>query len=155
MKIDVVELNNRKRAFEVTAGDASYSFPYAKADPEPTAADPIVECCVDDELGGEALTYQLRSGRKGFVHIEMVLEYNREPSFMRDLLLYQLTVEAQRRLEGSRISKREVIRRLNTSPAQLYRLLDQTNYNKSVDKMLELLGVLGCEVTLSVRSRSA
>ena len=144
MKIDAVELNNRKRAFGVTVGDASYSFPYAKADPEPTASDPIVECYVDDELGEEALTYRLRSGRTGLVHFEMVLEYNREPSFMRDVLLYQLTTEAQHRLEDSRISKREVIRRLGTSPAQLYRLLDQTNYNKSVDKMLELLGVLGC-----------
>ena len=53
------------------------------------------------------------------------------------------------------MSKREVIRRLNTSPAQLYRLLDTTNHTKSVDAMISLLGVLGMSVELvTLRSRS-
>jgi hypothetical protein len=39
------------------------------------------------------------------------------------------------------------------SPAQFYRLIDPTNYRKSVDKMLSLLQVLGCEVDLVVRDR--
>ena len=50
--------------------------------------------------------------------------------------------------------KREVIRRLGTSPAQLYRLLDQTNYRKSVDKLLSLLQVLDCDVELIVRHQA-
>ncbi|MBI4880877.1 MAG: XRE family transcriptional regulator [Planctomycetes bacterium] len=74
---------------------------------------------------------------------------------MRDLLLYKLTIEAQKRLEESPLSKREIIRRLGTSAAQLYRLLDSTNYRKSVDKLLLLLHVLDCEVDLVVRERSA
>ena len=74
---------------------------------------------------------------------------------MRDLLLYKLTCEALDRLEASPLSKREIIRRLGTSPAQFYRLLDTTNYRKSVDKMLSLLQVLGCEVELIVREKSA
>ena len=59
------------------------------------------------------------------------------------------------RLEASPLSKREIIRRLGTSPAQFYRLLDTTNYRKSVDKMLALLQVLGCEVEVIVREKSA
>ena len=47
-----------------------------------------------------------------------------------------------------------MIRRLGTSPAQLYRLLDQTNYAKSVDQMLALLSVLDCEVELVVKHRA-
>lgn len=58
-------------------------------------------------------------------------------------------------MEATSLSKREIIRRLNTSAAQLYRLLDQTNYSKSVDQMLSLLQVLECEVDLVVRAKTA
>jgi len=47
------------------------------------------------------------------------------------------------------------MRRLKTSPSQFYRLIDPTNYRKSIDKMLELLAVLDCEVELVTRCRSA
>ena len=53
------------------------------------------------------------------------------------------------------LAKREIIRRLGTSPSQLYRLLDQTNYRKSVDQLLRLLKVLDCDVQLVVRAKSA
>ena len=36
-----------------------------------------------------------------------------------------------------------------------YRLLDSTNYRKSVDKLLLLLRILDCEVELVVRAKSA
>jgi len=53
----------------------------------------------------------------------------------------------------SPLSKREIIRRLGTSAAQLYRLLDQTNYRKTVDQLVALLQVLNCEVDLIVRRK--
>jgi predicted XRE-type DNA-binding protein len=68
--------------------------------------------------------------------------------------LYKLTLEAQRRVEKSALSKREIIRRLGTSATQFYRLLDQTNYRKSVDQLLSLLQVLDCDVELVVRPRA-
>jgi hypothetical protein len=74
---------------------------------------------------------------------------------LRDMMLYKLTIEAQKRAKRSRLSKREMIRGLGTSPAQLYRLLDQTNYRKSIDHMLALLSVLDCYVELIVRVRAA
>ena len=74
---------------------------------------------------------------------------------MRDLLLYKLTIEAQKQVEISKLSKREMIRRLGTSPAQFYRLLDSTNYRKSVDKMLLLMHVLDCEIDLVIKTKSA
>lgn len=155
MKIRVVSQNNRKRAFEVGTWRQSFLFPYSKADPPPTAKDAVVEVSVDTELGREGFTYRLASGRGGSVHIEQVLEYNQDPSYMRDLLLYRLTIEAQKRVDASALSKREIIRRLGTSPSQFYRLLDPTNYRKSVDKVLFLLHVLECDVDLVVRAKSA
>ena len=155
MKIRSVSPNNRKRAFEVKTWRQAFVFPYTKADPPPTTSDPVVEVSVDDEVGREGFTYRLASGLEGSVHIEQVLEYNEDPSYMRDLLVYRLTLEAQRRVSESSLSKREIIRRLGTSPAQFYRLLDSTEYRKSVDKILLLLHVLDCEVDLVVRDKSA
>jgi hypothetical protein len=155
VKITSVAANNRRRVFEVTTRRGQWPFPYGKAEPEPTASDPLVELFIDPELGREGFTYVLASGAEGSVHIDHVLDYNEEPGYMRDLLLYNLTVEALARMEASRLSKLEIIRRLGTSPSQFYRLIDPTNYRKSVDKILSLLQVLGCEVEVTVRQRSA
>jgi len=150
-----VSRNNRRKSFEVRLASKQLAFPYAKTDPLPTTDDPVVRQFVDPELGREGFTYVLRSGRTGTVHVEQVLEYNQDPRHMRDLLLYRLTLEAQKRIASSLLAKREIIRRLETSPAQLYRILDQTNYAKSVDQVLALLQVLDCDVDLVVRAKTA
>jgi hypothetical protein len=128
---------------------------YSKAEPPPSPGDRVVRLTVDEELAREAFVFDLRSGRSGTVHVEQVLEHNQDPSYLRDILLYRLTLEAQRRVASSALSKREICRRLDTSAAQLYRLLNQTNYGKSVDQMLRLLRVLDCDVDLVVRARTA
>jgi len=89
------------------------------------------------------------------VHFEEVLDYNKDPTYLRDLLVYQLTLAAPKGVAGTSLSKREILRRLRTSPAQLYRLLDQTNYAKTVDQLLRLLSVLDCDVELVVRAKTA
>jgi predicted XRE-type DNA-binding protein len=128
-------------------------FPHSRLEPAPRVDDPVRQIFVDKELGREAVSYVLKSGRSGTVHLEQVLEYNQDPRYMRDALLYRLTIEAQKRLEESALSKREIIRRLGTSATQFYRLVDQKNYQKSVDQLLSLLRVLDCDVELVVRDR--
>jgi hypothetical protein len=155
MKIRSVRANNRRKAFVITAAKKRLVFPFTKLEVPPTAGDPIAHVYVDRELGREGFTYVLESGREGTVHGEHVLEYNQDPDHLRDQLLYRLTLEAQKRIARTRVAKREIIRRLGTSPTQLYRLLDQTNYRKSVDQMLRLLQVLDCDVQLVVRAKSA
>ena len=155
MKIRAVAANNRRKAFEVRLGSRLLPFPYSQADPRPSSTDTVRELGVDQEVGREAFWYELASGAKGYVHVEQVLEYNRDPSYVRDQLLYRLTLEAQRQTAKSPLAKREIIRRLGTSAAQFYRLLDQTNYRKSIDQMLELLQVLNCRVEVVIRQRGA
>ena len=145
----------RKKVFEVRTSTRSLVFPFSRADPTPTIGDSVAELFVDEEAGREAFTYALRSGRTGTVHVEQVLEYNQDPTYLRNLLLYRLTLEAQKRIAESPLSKREIVRRLGTSAAQLYRLLDQTNDRKSIDQVLALLQVLDCEVDLIVRTKTA
>jgi len=155
VKIRSVKHSNRRRAFEVKTSAKGFVFPYSKADPRPRRDDPVARAFVDEELGGEGFTYVLASGQTGTVHIEQVLEYNQDPGYLRDLILYKLTLEAQKRVAASALSRREIIRRLDTSPAQFYRLLDQTNYRKSVDQLLNLLHVLDCDVDLVVHDAAS
>lgn len=155
MKIRSVGHNNRKKLFEVRTSAKTLVFPFSQADPVPMMDDPLTKVFVDEEASREAFTYILRSGRTGTVHFEQVLEYNQDPAYLRDLLLYRLTLEAQKRIAKSPLSKREIMRRLGTSAAQLYRLLDQTNYRKSLDQLLALLQVLNCDVDLVVRTKTA
>jgi len=155
MKIRRVAANNRKKAFEVRTSNKTLWFPYSRAAPPPSLKDRIRRVFIDQELGREAFTYQLQSGKEGSVLAEQVLEYNQDPAHLRDVVLYNLTIEAQKRVAASSLSKREIIRRLGTSATQFYRLLDQTNYRKSVDRMLSLLHALDCEVELVVRAKTA
>ena len=155
MKIRSVSVNRRRSVVSVRTARQTYSFPFSKLDPAPSSEDEIVDCAVDAELACEAFSYRLRSGRSGSVHVEQVLEANEDPRYMRNLLLYKLTIEAQARIATTPLSKRELARRLKTSLTQIYRLLDQTNYRKSVDQVLGLLRVLDCDVDLVVKTRSA
>lgn len=153
MKIDRINCNNRKRQFELRVGAQSFVFPYAKLDVQPTSKNRIAQVFIDQDIGNEAFTYRLQTGEEGTVHIDHVLEYNRDPKYMANLLLYKLTIEAQKRLKSSRLSNREIIRRLGTSASQYYRLLDQTYYGKSIQQMVSLLGLLDCQVDVIVRDK--
>ena len=153
MKILSVAANNRKHVFEVRTRRQTFVFPYAKADQLPSATDRIAEVFVDPELGREAFTFRLASGAEGSVPIDAVLEYNEDPSYMADLTLYRLTQEARSRLDSSGLSTREVARSLGTSPTQLYRLIDPTNYTKSLRQLVALLYLLGCDVDVEVKDR--
>lgn len=156
MKIRKIQANNRKHEFTVTTYSGSeYSFPFSKAVPRPGGKDPIEELYIDKELGSEAFTYVLKSGEEGSIHIEQVLEYNEDPQYLADLLTYKLSIEAQKRLEKSELSRRQLAKRLKTSVPQLYRLLDPTNTSKSMNQLVALLHVLDCDVDLVVKGRAA
>jgi len=106
VKIRSVTHNNRKKVFELKTSTQKLVFPFAKSDPAPTMQDPVTKLFVDPETGNEAFTYELHSGQIGTVHVEQVLEYNQDPHYLRDQLLYRLTLEAQRRIAKSGLSKR-------------------------------------------------
>ena len=154
MKVTAVRANNRKKAFEVDSRKGTLPFLYSRCEPEPTSQDRVVDLFVDPELGREGFTYVLESGAEGSVLMDWVLEYNEDPSYLADLKLHLLTAEARAAFDKSSLSAREVARRLATSPAQLYRLLDTTNYTKSIRQLLALMHVLGLDVEVEVRERS-
>ncbi|MEJ2218269.1 MAG: hypothetical protein P8099_16810 [Gemmatimonadota bacterium] len=151
MKIRRVRANNHRKAFEVETEDGRHVFPYARLRLRPTPQNRVAKVFSDAELGHEALTYVLEDGEQDSIHVDEVLEYNEDPAYLGDLLLYRLTLEARKAVAESDLSKREIIRRLGTSASQFYRLLDPTNYGKSVGQLVALLHIVGCEVDLVVR----
>ena len=149
MKIQKVEPDNRRRRFEVTTRRGVLPFPYGRCDPAPSPDDRLVEVFVDSELGREAFTYRLESGAEGSVHVDSVLDVNADPDYLARLELYRLTLEAKERLEASGLSVRDAAARIGTSPPQLYRLLDPTNYSKSARQLLALLALGGASVQVT------
>lgn len=155
MKIQKVAINQRKKAFEVETSKGSLSLPFSKLKLKPSTKDRIKTVYVDAELGNRAITYALASGKEDSLHLDAFLDYNRDPDFMRNATLHDLTVRAVQLLRESGLSKHELIRRLKTSPSQLYRLLDTSNYRKSVDGMLRLLSALGYRLDVKLVKEAA
>lgn len=142
MTINSVTANNRRRCFEIETRKGAFTFPYMKLDIVPSRTNRVKEVYVDGELGNEAITYVLESGEQDSVHMDDFLNYNKDPDYLRDLTLYRLTLKARTLLKESNLPKRELARKLATSPAQVYRLLDPTNYSKTIDQMVRLLACL-------------
>jgi len=154
VKIQKVTADNRRRRFEITTRRGVLPFPYGRCDPAPSPQDRLVEVHVDPELGREAFTYRLVSGAEGSVHVDSVLDVNADPDYLARLELYRLTLEAKVRLDTSGLSVRDAAQRLGTSPPQLYRLLDPTNYSKSARQLLAVLALGGASVTVADTRRT-
>lgn len=155
MKIKKVRVNARKKALEIDTEKGTLCLPFSKLDLRPTPKNRIKEIYIDPELGNRGVTYVLESDDEDSIHLDAFLDYNRDPDFLRQLTLHKLSIEASRLMEGSGLSKHEIIRRMKTSPSQLYRLLDPANYQKSVDQMLRLIAVLGYRVEVSLKKEAA
>lgn len=156
MKIRSVNANNRRNEFTiVTRSGVTYTYPYARSEPRPGTEDRIEEVIVDKDIGNEGFTYVLESGKEGTIHLDQVLEYNEDPKYLADLLTYKLTLEARSGVESSGLSRRQIVKQLKTSLPQLYRLLDPTNTNKSMNQLVALLHILNREVDLVIRKKNA
>jgi hypothetical protein len=154
MKVHHVVVNNRRAQLELVLRSGKVCpFPFAKLRPRPSSKDRVEKAYVDDELGKEGVTYVLASGAEGSVHIDQALDYNRDPTYLAELLIHKLTVQAARRVGRAGLSRRELARRLRTSVPQLYRLLDPTNTRKSLGQLIGLLQILDCLVDVVVRPR--
>ena len=150
MTIRHVRADNRKRAFEVETAQGCYAYPYGLLPVAPGPANRIREVRPDEEFGRGAFTYVLADGAEGSVHLDAVLEYNEDPGYLNELLLYRLTVAARDAFEASGLGVRQLCRTLGTSPTQFYRLLDPAYYGKSVGQMMALLRLLGMKVEVRV-----
>ena len=152
VKIDAVEIDNRRAELHIHEAGKVWLFPYQKLRLKPTRDNPIIEAFPDPEMGNECFTYFLASGETDSIHLDNVKALNRDPESMVDLFLFDLTVEALESIEESGMGIRQLARMMDTSPAQIYRLLETTNYSKSIGQMIRLLYLLGKDVRLEVKA---
>lgn len=146
MKVSEARIDLRKKELVIKAGRRTYRYPFGLV----SADDPVTAVEADAETGNEAITCCLASGATRTIHLDDIRAHLGDAAFLREQLLYQMTLKAQQQIREKRLAKRAICRMLGTSPAQVYRLLDQTCYTKTVDQMLRLLQALGCTVTLQI-----
>ena len=146
MKVVDVKVDARKKELLITAGRSTFRYPFAFV----SGGDAVVAAKSDPELGSEAISCFLASGETRTIHLDDIRAQLGDADYLREQMLYDMTLQALRIVRKKRVAKRALCRMLQTSPAQVYRLLDQTCYSKTVDQMLRLLQVLGCTVKLDI-----
>lgn len=151
MKIRELAINRKKKGFEIKTAKGDFFYPFAKLNPAPISENGIVEAWIDPDLGNEGITYRFASGDEGSLPLDAFLDYNSEPGYVREALLYQLTLEARKIMKTCGLSIREVARKLKTSPTQIYRLLDPANTSKTIDELHRVITNLGGEIELKMR----
>jgi hypothetical protein len=155
MKVTKVLADNRKRVFAVHCGKRGgkrvLEFPFSKLRLCPSHNNSVSRAWPDPDVSNQGFSYELVSGHSDTVPLDAVLEYHRDPNYLREIILYKLTLAAQEIIKSKGIRKRELVRRLGTSPSQLYRLLDQTFYGKTIDQMHKLLHILGCALEVTIK----
>lgn len=150
MKLKSVAANNKKKHFELTLRNGKeLVYPYAELPLFPDADNKIVDLYVDREIGSEGFTFTLSGGEEFTVLVDEVLAFNRDPEYQVEKTLYALTLELQKALSSSTLSKRQLAGLLGTSLSQLERLLDQTNYKKSANSLIKALGYLSKTVEIT------
>lgn len=149
-KIKNVSNDNKKKLITIEYAKGELSIPYSKLMAKPSAKNKIAEIYVDSELENKAITYVLESGAMDSVPLDAFLDFNKDSDYLREVKIHKLTVIANRYVEDSGMSKREICRRMNTSLSQLSRLLDTTNSSKTFDQLIKLFNTLGTDVKIEV-----
>jgi hypothetical protein len=141
-KFKTVEFDNKKKVFRLkyTSG-LMIECPYFALGIRVK----VTDCGPDQEVNGHAFYFTLVNGKKDYVPYDQPLALAQHPEYVKEQALYQMTKQLNVFIKASRISKRELSRRLGTSMSQLMRLLDCTNYKKELSRLIEIAAILNYE----------
>src|SRR3990167_2866194 len=141
-KFKKVEFDNKKRVFNLkyTSG-LPIECPYSALG----IRGKVVETGPDSAVGRHSFYFILENGKKEFVPYDQPLHIVQNPEYVKEQTLYEVTKELGKLIKKSKVSKRELARRLGTSLSQLARLLDTTNYKKELSRLIELAAMLDYE----------
>ena len=148
-KIKFARANNRKKAIIIRTSNTEMLLPYSKLNFKPTINNKIVDVYPDKEIKNEGIIYCLKDGTKDSIHIDVFLHFNKNPEYMKEIALYELTMKLQKQREKLKIPISKLAQQLNTSKKQINLLLDQTNSKKTMDSMLDLACMLGVELKIN------
>lgn len=141
-KFKSVEYDNKKKVFYLEyASGLKIECPYSALGIKKS----IVEAAPDKESGCHSFYFDLENGKREIVPFDQPLYIVQNPEYVREQTLYEVTKQLNEFIKKSKISKRELARRLRTSLSQLSRLLDTTNYKKELSRLIELAAMLNYE----------
>lgn len=137
-----VIFNNKKRVFHLEyTTDLKVDCPFSALG----IRDKVIESGPDPEVGNHSFYFVLSDGKKNYVPYDQPLHIVQNPEYVREQTLYEITKQLNRFIQSAKVPKRELARRLGTSLSQLARLLDTTNYNKELSRLIELAAMLNYE----------
>ena len=138
-KFKKVEFNNKKKIFRLTYNsNLMVECPYVALG----IKEKVIDAGPDKEVGHHSFYFVLENGKKDYVPFDQPLYISNNPDYMRQELMFELTMKIQYMIENAGISKRELARSLKTSVTQINRLLDQTNYNKDLSRLIQIAALL-------------
>ncbi len=138
-KFKSAEFDNKKRVFHLTyTSGLTLDCPYSALG----IKEKIVESAPDSEVGGHSLYFITESGVENYVPYDQPLHIVQNPEYVKQQALFEMTKKINGFIKIEKVSKRELARRLNTSMAQLLRLLDTTNYKKELSRLIEIASIL-------------
>lgn len=156
-KFKSIKANYKKNVLEVALREGSkiskYSLPFAVfRDHKIGAENKFKEILVDPELGGQGASFVLDDGSKGDFPADLVLYYC-DPAYDWSPV-NQLKKSLKDKLKASKLSMRVLADALNTSPAQVMRLLEQNKVSKQLMQLFQLAELAGYHIEFQLKKKS-
>ena len=157
-KFKSIRANYKKNVLEVVLQEGSkttkYSLPFAVfRDHEISAANKFKEITIDSELRGQGAIFVLEDGSQGDFPADLVLYYC--DSAYDWSPVNQLKKSLKDKLKASKLSTRVLADALNTSPAQVMRLLEENKVSKQLMQLFQLAELAGYHIELQLKKKSA
>ncbi|MCB0407783.1 MAG: hypothetical protein KDD34_06230 [Bdellovibrionales bacterium] len=152
-----IQSNYRKRAFEVTLkeGRKTHQFvlPFTVFDNHKISIhNRVIKSEIDKELGSQGVNIELEDGSRFDFPADLVL-YHCDPSYNWGPI-NQLKMALKDKLSDAQLSSRVVADALKTSPAQVFRLLEENKASKQLLQLFQLAELAGYEVEFRLKKKS-
>lgn len=157
-KIKKIRPNYRKRVFEVWLQEAGkmkhYNLPFSVfRNIEISKHNPCISIEIEKELGSQGASFQLADGSKKDFPADFVLyycdySYNWSP-------INQLKKTLRNELQASKLSIRVLADALETSPAQVIRLLEENRISKQLMQLFQLAELAGYQIEFNLKKKHA
>ncbi|MGZ3689003.1 MAG: hypothetical protein ACXWP5_09150 [Bdellovibrionota bacterium] len=133
---------------------ATYSLPFAIfRDHEIGVRNRFSDIKIDEKSGRQAARFILEDGSQGDFPADLVLYYC-DPTYDWSPL-NQLKKALKSGLKASRFSVRVLADALNTSPAQVLRLLEENKAAKQLTQLFQLAELAGYRIELQLKKKKA
>ncbi|MBI4405922.1 MAG: helix-turn-helix domain-containing protein [Deltaproteobacteria bacterium] len=147
-RIRAVSFNNRRKEIEVTyATGKKLNVHYGQLGIKKTVA----KAWVDTETNCQSVAFAFNDGTVDYMPYDQPLALNRDPEYLLQTQIEELTAKIKCELSKRKISKRFLAKQLKTSDNQVHRLLNPTILNKNLEQLCRIAEVLELEVEIRLR----